>query len=224
MNDIATTSEINSETALEPLAADDPRSLLARTVAIAASVIDEVRVDQMELPTPCDEYDVRQLLAHMCTALRRVAFVGRGEHAWSVPAPEGVADDGWLDVWRAAAHEVQGVWSDDSLLEATMVLPWVTASGGDLLHTYVNEITVHTWDLATATGQSPSWDAEVIAVAFDAVRRTLPVEGRKEAFEKIVAGLPAGSPVVKPPFGAAVDVADDAPAIERLVAWSGRRP
>lgn len=224
MTDIASTTQAIVETTTEPLAVDDPRSFLAGAVDTAGTVIEAVRPDQLELPTPCDDFNVGQLLAHMTTALRRVAFVGRGEHAWSVPAAEGVADDGWLGAWHAAAHEVQGVWSDDALLDATMVLPWVTASGHDLLLSYTNEITVHTWDLATATGQSPSWDGEVIAAAFDAVRMAMPAEGRQEAFEKVVAGFPAGTPGIKAPFGAAVVVSDDVPMIDRLVAWSGRRP
>jgi hypothetical protein len=35
--------------------------------------------------------------------------------------------------------------------------------------------------------------------------------------------MPAGTPT-DPPFAEAVDLPDDASAIEQLVAWTGRRP
>ena len=44
-----------------------------------------------------------------------------------------------------------------------------------------------------------------------------------ERFAQVAATLPAGVPFV-PPFGEAVAVADDAPLIDRLVAWNGRTP
>ena len=52
-----------------------------------------------------------------------------------------------------AAHDVQSAWADAAKLDQPMVLPWVTAPGSAMLAMYTAELTVHTWDLAVATGQ-----------------------------------------------------------------------
>ena len=191
------------------LAADDPRLVFAKAVALGGSVIAGVRADQLTGPTPCDRYDVRLLLGHLVSVLRRLAAVARGESPFSVPdETTGVADDGWSDAWLAAAHEVQREWGDAAVLDRLLVLPWAEMPGRVALPIYTSEVTTHTWDLATATGQTPMWDDEVVAVSRAAMAAALPAEMRVEGV----------------PFGAVVPVSADASPIEHLVAWVGRNP
>lgn len=204
---------------------DDPRAIFARAVSTAGSVIAAVAPEQLDRPTPCDDYDVRQLLGHLVGVLRRVAVVGSGGDALSVPQiADDVAGDAWSAAWLDAAHQVQAAWSDDAVLARMVRLPWTELPGAAALALYTNEITVHTWDVATATGQRPDWDAQVLEVAFAAIRQGMPAGGRSAAFEAMRASLPQALRHAKAPFAEAVDVGDDAPAIDRLVAWNGRRP
>jgi len=83
---------------------------------------------------------------------------------------------------------------------------------------------VHTWDLARSTGQQPVWDDEVVGVALDAIHRSLPEPGRQAMFEAVLAGMPEEVRPSTPPYGDAVELADGAPMIDQLVAWTGRRP
>ncbi len=99
--------------------------------------------------------------------------------------------------------------------------PWIPGSGADVLASYLSELTVHTWDLAMATGQQPDWDDGVVDAAL-ASRDFLPAEDRRALFEEVSAAM--GLDEVAIPFAEAVPVADDAPAIDRLVAWNGRAP
>ena len=57
----------------------DPRPLQARAVENARGAVAAVRPEQLTLPTPCTEFDVRALLGHIVAVLHRVAAVGRGE-------------------------------------------------------------------------------------------------------------------------------------------------
>ena len=91
-----------------------------------------------------------------------------------------------------------------------------------VLTSHFSELTVHTWDLATATGQRPDWDDAVVAAAFDGARRILPADNRRALYEQISAAR--GFDEVAVPFAEAVPISDDAPAIDRLVAWNGRDP
>jgi uncharacterized protein (TIGR03086 family) len=187
-----------------PTLTDDPRTTFDHAVALGTAVIGRVAPQQLGNRTPCPEFDVRDLLGHMVTVLRRVAALGRGEDSFGagVLAP---VEGSFTAAWLAAAVDVDEAWADDAVLGRTMSLPWSERSGAATLVSYLNEVTVHTWDLATATGQRPAWDPRVLSLAFDGIR-FLPATNRG------------------PYFADAVTVPDDASLIDRLVAWNGRRP
>lgn len=212
------TTDTTPDTAA-PLGADDPRRLFAAAVSLATAVVAEVRDDQLPLPTPCSEMDVEALLAHLRGVLDRVSALGRGEEPFAVVESPLGADR--LGVWSDAAHRVQAAWTDDAVLERPMALPWQQGTGADILLGYVNEVVVHTWDLAVATGQQPAWDDELVRLALERMPG-LPAEGRKEMFEQISADM--GLPEPAMPFAEVVPVSDAAPAIDRLVGWNGRDP
>ncbi len=164
--------------------------------------------------------NVRTLLAHLVGVLDRVAALGNGKDPFAV-AETLVPDDRWADAWKHAARRATDAWSDDAVLQRPMTLPWIEGSGAEVLTSYFSELTVHTWDLATATGQQPDWDDVVVAAALDA-RQILPAENRRALFEEI--SIAMGLDEVAVPFAEAVPIPDDAPAIDRLVAWNGRDP
>ncbi len=220
---MTTDTVTTNPTADSPRPDGDPRASFARAVALAGSVIGAVRPEQMDDPTPCGDKDVRSLLGHLVEVLDRVELIGRGENPFAVAA-RSVPDDAWLATWHQAAHDVQAAWSDDRVLERIVVLPWSQVSGGETLGGYVNEVTVHTWDLAVATGQQPAWDEQVLAVAFGAIRRILPATDRAAAIAAAAQSMPPERRSFPPPFAEAVDVATDAPLIDRLVAFNGRDP
>ena len=201
---------------------EDPRMTFAKAVALATAVIERVGPHQLANPTPCPEYDVEALLGHLVVVLRRVAALGRGDDPFGagVMAP---VDGDLKGAWMAATGEVDEAWADDAVLGRTMRLPWAEASGAAMLVSYLNEVTVHTWDLATATGQRPAWDPQILSLAFDGIR-FLPGENRSSVFEAMRSELPPERQNFADPFADAVPVAGDAPLIDRLVAWNGRRP
>lgn len=198
----------------------DPRPILDRAITAGGSVIAGVRPDQLNAPTPCTEMDVRAMLGHLVGVLDRIAALGRGEDPFAVTESH-APDDGWSEAWTASAGRVADAWRDDAVLEQPMALPWIQGSGAEVLTSYFSELTVHTWDLATATDQRPDWDDTVVTAAL-AARDILPTENRRALFEEISAAM--GLDEVAIPFAEVVPVPDDAPAIDRLVAWSGRDP
>ena len=208
------------------LSPTDPRAHFAGAVVTAGTAIAAVTPEQMGLPTPCPDFDVRALLGHLLVVLDRVQALGAGTDPMAMPPVHtGIADDAWPAEWLARAHRVQTAWTDPARLSAEMVLPWVTAPGAAMLAMYTAELTVHTWDLAQATGQTVVWRDEVVQVALAAALQALQPGDREAGFEAMRAHMPPEliGPHF-PPFKNPVDVADQSPAIDRLVAWYGRRP
>lgn len=72
----------------------------------------------------------------------------------------------------------------------------------------LDEVVVHGWDLATATGQSYSVDEAQLDAVHDFVRSSAEQN-------------PEGTPGL---FGAPVAVADDAPLLHHVIGLAGRDP
>ena len=167
-----------------------------------------VRADQLDLPTPCAEFDVRTLLGHLVAVVDRARVIGEGGPPFSVPSVvTGVADDGWADAHATAVAELWTIWKSDELLDATRIVPWGEVTGRAAVWGYVNETLVHGWDLAVATGQHPEADPDLAEAALAGAQDKIPAEHR-------------GGPV---PFGPVVEPAPDAGPTERLANWSGHR-
>lgn len=187
---------------------DDPRRAFGRAVAVAAATIAAVRPEQLADPTPCPGFTVEGMLAHLVSVPRRVATVARGDSLLTVEEPTGVAPEAWTSLWAEAVRDVESAWTADDRLTTMMDLPWAELPGAIALRIFVNEVSVHTWDLAQGTGQRPAWDDDVLELALETMHVGLAADDR-------------GGEV---PFGAVVDVPADAPLIDRLVGWNGRRP
>lgn len=201
----------------------DPRSLFAHAVVTARATVDGIAADQFGLPTPCPEYDVRTLLGHVLIVFRRVAALGNGTDPMDMPdSVAGAADDVWPTELLAAAHAVQAAWADDAKLDQMMVLPWATAPGAAMLAMYTAELTVHTWDLARATGQQPAWHQPTIDASLQSALVALPPGDREGYFAEQAANFPeiAG----RPPFRNPVHAGSDSTALDRLIGWYGRQP
>jgi uncharacterized protein (TIGR03086 family) len=94
------------------------------------------------------------------------------------------------------------------MLDRMVTLPWATLPGRVALDAYTHEFTVHSWDLACATGRLGELDPDLAVQALDAFPRFAPPETR---------GGQSG-------FGPVVAVPDDADVYTRLAAYLGRDP
>ncbi len=200
-------------TSSEPLGDDDPRTPMARAVALAGAVIAELDATNETNPSPCPEWDAGHIARHIVAVLDRVAGFPQGIDGDTLPLvvdlPEGA--DGaspYSTAFTASAHEVQRIWSDDAVLSQMLKLPWAELPGGIALSIYTCELTVHTWDLAQALGVEPQWYEPDVAKCVEVMQFGLPAEPRDD----------------DTPFGPVVEVPQDAPNIDKLVAWVSRQP
>ena len=175
-------------------------------------MIEKVRPDQLDGPTPCGDLDVRALLGHVVFVLRRVAAIGRGENAMAVQPPaEPVADDAWVATYAAGAREVQDSWTDAAALERIVTLPWATFPGAGRARVVLER--AHHPHLGPGDGdrRAAEWDEQVTTVALAVSMKVCPLKGAC-AVRRDYRQLPAGARSMGYPFGEAVAVPDDAPA------------
>src|SRR5580704_4502721 len=92
----------------------DPHPLHHRAMDQTGTIVAAVTPDQLTLPTPCDDYDVRALLSHIVGSLNRIAVAGEGGDSLAEPSQvDGVPDDGWDAVYTQAATRARSAWGAD---------------------------------------------------------------------------------------------------------------
>ncbi|MHB8244488.1 MAG: TIGR03086 family metal-binding protein [Acidimicrobiales bacterium] len=185
----------------------DPRISLHRAYVVAGAIVAGVGDDQWQLPTPCSDYDVRQLTAHIVGAAGRPAQITSGAGiTGTLETPPGPPDGGYEAEMGRHLTEVTKAFGEQGTLEQEFTLPWGTFSGSAIAEMYAIEMAVHAWDLAVATGQDQKLDDELSEALLPAARKLIP------------AGLRGG----EVPFAAVVDVDTNASASDQLAGFLGR--
>lgn len=181
----------------------DPRPIYLGATAWVTNLLSAVREDQHELPTPCDEFDVRTLSSHLIGTVGRIIAIAELGSPDSVSS---VAPEHDAATFARLADDAQRAWADDALLDKVVSAPWGETPGRIALWGYINEAFVHGWDLAVATGQAAEADVALVEPTAAVWCGFLPAEMRG-------AGVP---------FEAVVEPRAEAGATERLANWSGR--
>ncbi|GAB88859.1 TIGR03086 family metal-binding protein [Gordonia rhizosphera] len=182
----------------------DPRPAYAAATAWATHLLAGVTDDQLDAPTPCDEFDVRTLAGHLIATAARAVALGEGTDVFAVPR---IADTHDATGYADLVARAQKIWADDTKLAAMVKVPWGEVPGAGALWGYVNETLVHGWDLAVATGQAAEADPAIVEPVLTIARRFIPAEIRADS---------------EVPFAAVVEPRPEAGPTERLANWSGR--
>jgi uncharacterized protein (TIGR03086 family) len=185
-------------------AAEQALADLHDAVAVAEMIVTGISAGQWDRPTPCTGVDVRALVNHLVAGnLHFVSLV------YGTPRPDSDADllgAQPVEAFRAAAVSLTKALGTPGVLDRTYLLPIGEVPGVGLIEIRLIEHLGHGWDLARATGQSSPFPGSLAERGLAIARRQL--EER-----------PAGA---YRPFGAEVEVAPDAPAIDRLAGFLGR--
>ncbi|MEU3372219.1 TIGR03086 family metal-binding protein [Streptomyces sp. NPDC006660] len=206
---------MNTDPSTDPSTDADARRAhpdLGPAAAELARLLDGVGDDQLSAPTPCPEYALRDLLAHvlgLSVAFQDAARKVRGPSTGTAPsaaAPPALPDD-----WRAALPRhlaaMAEAWRDPAAWEGGTQIGGLDLPGAITGRVGLDELVVHGWDVARATGQDyrPSTADLEVSRAFLAPSKDDPA-ARGGA------------------FGPAIDVPDSAPLLDRVIGLSGRDP
>lgn len=169
-----------------------------------------VSLTDWALPTPCNDWDVHDLVNHLTTEQLWVPHLVAGTRMEEI----GDRFDGDnlgeepVATWELAAREARTAWLAPSSLEATVHLSFGDAPGEVYLWQMTFDLTVHAWDLARALGASEALDPDLVEHVYGWAQKQ--GFGESNSF----AGI----------FDEPVAVGEGASTQDRLVALTGRRP
>ena len=172
-------------------------------------VIRGVDDDDLDRLTPCQGLTVGGLLDHVDGLAGAFAAAARKDPVMGPPSADRrrLSDD-----WRARIPErltdLASAWTAGDAWQGMTEAGGVSLPGEMAASVAIDEVIVHGWDLATATGQYFEADPELLQVAYSFVQDS-------------VEQNPAGTPGL---FGPPVPVPDDAPLLHRLLGLTGRDP
>jgi uncharacterized protein (TIGR03086 family) len=179
----------------------NPVDGLAEATTVVDGVIAGVHDDQWEQPTPCPDWNVRELVLHIVAGNYLFARALHGE----LPEPVPTVNTDALLAFRSSASAVVAAFGEPGALERMVTVPFGTVPGIVALHLRVTELLVHGWDVAQATSQHPDFPEDLAE--------------QELAFSRDKLGdIPPG----RRPFAPPQPVDAKAPAIDRLVACLGR--
>ncbi|MHB8342128.1 MAG: TIGR03086 family metal-binding protein [Mycobacteriales bacterium] len=122
-----------------------------------------VTPEQWASPTPCSEWDVRALVAHVIATHRRIVANLDGSPAQELD-PAG--DPG--TAWSEASAAVRAALADPDRVSRMVGGMFGEQSFESLVSRLLCADTLfHTWDLARATGQSEQLDPQAVAKAME---------------------------------------------------------
>jgi uncharacterized protein (TIGR03086 family) len=177
-------------------------------------LVNGVRDDQLDDPTPCTSYTLGDLLHHVRGLAEAFTVAGRKEQpaGGSKPPPRGDASllpNNWRGETADWLSRLAETWSDPAAWEGTAWIAGFEAPASAVGITAANELVVHGWDVARASGQQLVLDGTALAPCRE--------------FVEMMSG-PGSEEARGDAFGPALPVPVGASALDELVAGNGRDP
>lgn len=181
--------------------------LHARSVALAAEVVDTVEPEHLELATPCGDWTLRRLMEHVVGQHQGFAAAARGagpDLALWADAPVG---DDPAGAFRRTAQDLEAAFAEAAAAGRRLWLPEIRDGGPFPLEMAVGfqlvDTLVHAWDVAAALGTPAGLAAAVngdpeLAGALVSVSELVPAgpenRGPDRAFRERLPQEPAHGP------------------------------
>lgn len=181
--------------------ADEYREIAGRFTALVEAVPDEAA---WRRPSPVPGWTARDVVGHLVGWFPPFLAGGAGV---DLPAGPPVADDP-VAAWRTMSDGIRSLLEDPGARERVVVNPHIGAVPlpAAVSRFFTGDVFLHSWDLARATGQDTTLDAERCAVMLEGM----------QPWDEILRA--SGQ------YGPKVDVPADADAQTRLLAFIGRDP
>lgn len=166
--------------------------------------------DAWGAPTPCPSYDVRAVTNHLLATLDVFQAGLVGEPRTGEDLERDYAGDDAPGAFATLATASLAAWRQPGALDRTLTLAFGETPAQVAVFLNLGDALLHGWDVAVATGQDPALPEAPAELMLGFMQGMLKPEMRREGPDAT--------------FGLEVPVPADAPAGDRLVAFSGRDP
>jgi uncharacterized protein (TIGR03086 family) len=167
----------------------------------------KVKADQLDDPTPCASWKVRDLINHMVGGSYFFAAATNGEPAGDGSDAPDFASGDFRAAYEEGSKQAIAAFSAPGALERIVKVPFGEFPGSAWMGLATTDTFTHAWDLAKSIGQStdlaPQLADQLLA-------------GARQAISDAVRG---DEPM---PFGAEKSCPEGASAADRLAAFLGR--
>jgi uncharacterized protein (TIGR03086 family) len=184
---------------------------LAPAAGQLADLVARVTDDELARPTPCPAYTLGDLIEHvggLAVAFTAAARKDTGRRADRAPSGDASQlEPGWRERIPRDLAGLAEAWAEPGAWTGMTRIAGGEAPADVVGLSAADELVVHGWDLARATGQPYAGDPP----ALEAARGFLSMFASPDA--------PAGPDV---PFGPARPLPADAPLLEQVLALAGR--
>lgn len=159
-----------------PVTSADTAALHGRASEWFGRVVDQIGAAQWHVPTPCSDWDVRELVNHVT-----------GEALWTPPLMAGatiaevgdrfdgdVLGETPVDAWHAAADQARASVDEPGALDRTVHLSFGDTPATEYVSQLFADYLIHGWDLAHAIGADTRMDPDLVtacATWFDSVEQ-----------------------------------------------------
>jgi uncharacterized protein (TIGR03086 family) len=126
--------------------------------------VEQIDDDQWSSPTPCRDWDVRALVAHVVNEVHWVPYLldgGTVAAAGDRFSGDPLGDDAKA-AWRNGSRTASAALHDDGALDRTVSLSYGETSARDYIWQMTVDATVHSWDLARGIGADDQLDPELV--------------------------------------------------------------
>jgi uncharacterized protein (TIGR03086 family) len=187
----------------------DGAALIANAAAEAARVVNTIPADQdMNVLTPCTEWDLRTLLNHtiLWTAYSAEQRAYGKSVADDLMSKDFAAEPGYAADYEEQIGRAVKAWSDPAAWDRELGVMGASTKAADIAAMLIAEMVLHGWDIARATGQEYRSDEAVAANVLTTVQAQGELFRKYQGFADIIA------------------VPDTASTLDRALALSGRDP
>ncbi|WP_210575696.1 TIGR03086 family metal-binding protein [Streptomyces sp. GESEQ-4] len=178
---------------------------------IVARLADGVPDERLGDVTPCPDYTVRNLLGHLTHLAAAFRDAGRKDLGPGTDTDPGASvpdiAPGWREELPKVLDELAEAWRDPAAWTGETRAGGVPLSGAEAGAVAVDELVIHGWDLARATGQPYEPDPAALQLCHGLLLAAADDPSRGDGI-----------------FGPVVQVLEDAPLLDRAVGLSGRDP
>lgn len=168
--------------------------ILEESQRAAREVLVAVESEHLDQPSPCEDWDVAQLINHLVGTQWYFASAITGAPLDS--ADQDVARGDFVAAFDAAAAKAIEAFSEPGLMQRTLDLPFGQLTGAQFLNFAALETLAHAWDVAFATDQDTDLTPATATSLLDQARRSVPPEARGGSGSAFgpERSAPAGSP------------------------------